>query len=85
MTVGCRKDADLLIFNGSIYTVNNHSDVVSAMVILDGQVIATGREDVLREKYKADREIDLKGKPVFPGFIDPHCHFYQLWANPSTG
>ena len=42
MTVGCRKDADLLLFNGSIYTVNNHSDIVSAMVILDGHVIATG-------------------------------------------
>jgi predicted amidohydrolase YtcJ len=77
MTVGCRKDADLLIFNGSIYTVNNHSDIVSAMVILDGRVIATGREDILREKYKAVREIDLEGKPVFPGFIDPHCHFFN--------
>ncbi len=31
----------------------------------------------LREKYKAVQEIDLKGKPVFPGFIDPHCHFYS--------
>jgi predicted amidohydrolase YtcJ len=77
MTVGCRKDADLLLFNGSIYTVNNQSDIVSAMVILDGHVIATGKEAVLREKYKARQEIDLKGKPVFPGFIDPHCHFFS--------
>ncbi len=47
MTVGCRKDADLLLFNGSIYTVNNQSDIVSAMVILDGHVIATGKEDLI--------------------------------------
>ncbi len=77
MTVGCRKDADLLLFNGSIYTVNTQSDIVSAMVILDGHVIATGKEAVLREKYRAHQEIDLKGKPVFPGFIDPHCHFFS--------
>jgi predicted amidohydrolase YtcJ len=77
MITSCRKNADLLLFNGSIYTVNNQSDIVSAMVILDGQVIATGKEADLREEYKSRQEIDLKGKPVFPGFIDPHCHFYD--------
>jgi predicted amidohydrolase YtcJ len=77
MTSGCRKDADLLLFNGSIYTVNDHSDIVSALVISGGHVIATGREADLRKEYKARRETDLKGQPVFPGFIDPHCHFYS--------
>jgi predicted amidohydrolase YtcJ len=77
MSVGCRKDADLLLFNGSIYTVNNQSDIVGAMIITDGRVIATGSESDLRKEYSALREIDLEKRPVFPGFIDPHCHFYS--------
>jgi predicted amidohydrolase YtcJ len=77
MIVGCRKDAELLLYNGIIYTVNNQSDIVTAMVILDGHVIATGNEASLRKEYKARRETDLKGQPVYPGFIDPHCHFFS--------
>src|SRR5512133_3514236 len=76
MNVGCREDADLLLYNARIYTVNKQSDIVSAMVIRNGRVIATGEEVNLRKKYRARRETDLKGKPVFPGFIDAHCHFY---------
>jgi len=77
MIVGCRKDADLLLFNGSIYTVNDHSDVVSAMVVRAGHIIETGNEADLRESYRTHKEIDLERKTVFPGFIDPHCHFYN--------
>ncbi len=77
MNMSCRKEADLLLFNGSIYTVNNQSDVAGAMVISDGHVMATGNEADLRKQYKAHTEIDLKGQPVFPGFIDPHCHFFN--------
>lgn len=77
MTAGCRKDADLLIFNSTLYTVNDRSEVASAMVILDGRIVATGNEADLRKEYNTLKEIDLEGKPVYPGFIDPHCHFYN--------
>ncbi|HAB28228.1 MAG TPA: amidohydrolase, partial [Xanthomarina gelatinilytica] len=29
----------------------------------------------------ADTIIDAKGRAVFPGFIDAHCHFYGLGMN----
>ncbi len=77
MTAGCRKDADLLVYNGTIYTVNDPFHVVSAMVILDGKVIATGRESDLRKEFNTRQEFDLKGSPAYPGFIDPHCHFFN--------
>ena len=77
MNISCRKDADLLLFNGRIYTVDDQADVAGAMVISEGHVLATGKEADLRKEYKTHREIDLKGQPVFPGFIDPHCHFFS--------
>ena len=67
MTAGCRKEADLLLFNGSIYTVNNQSDIVSAMVILDGHVIAIGKEDRIAGKIqgrpgnRSERKIRISG------------------------
>ncbi len=77
MTASCQKEADLLLFNGKIYTVNDQADVVSAMVIHDGHVMGTGKEVDLRKQFRCRKEIDLEGKTVFPGFIDPHCHFYN--------
>lgn len=77
MCVGCReKAADLMLYNGVIYTVNDAFEVADAVVITGGRIVAIGTDSVLREKYKAQKEIDLQRKPVFPGFIDPHCHFY---------
>ncbi len=66
---------DLLIYNTTIYTVDQRFAIVSAMVINDGQVIETGESNQLLKKYSALSKIDLKGKFVYPGFIDPHSHF----------
>jgi len=68
--------ADLLLYNGVIYTVNYSFEVADAMVIGGGKIIAVGPVSVLRKKFSATEEINLKGKPVYPGFIDSHCHFY---------
>lgn len=68
--------ADLLLHNGVIYTVNDSFEVADAMVIGGGKIIAVGSESVLRKEFSATEEINLQGKPVYPGFIDSHCHFY---------
>ena len=49
----------------------------SAVAIKDGRFIAVGGEEILNQ-YNAAAELDFKGLPVYPGFIDAHCHFYQL-------
>jgi predicted amidohydrolase YtcJ len=77
MIAGCREEAELLIYNGRIYTVNPSSEIVGAMVIGSGRIIATGNETDLRKKYRAAEEKNLGGKAVYPGFIDAHCHFYN--------
>jgi predicted amidohydrolase YtcJ len=69
-----REKADLILFNGRIYTVDSLFTIAEAMVIKDGKIIAVGNND-LKEHYDGEK-IDLKGAPVYPGFIDAHCHFY---------
>ena len=31
----------------------------------------------MEQKYNAREVIDAGGKPVYPGFIDAHAHFYE--------
>lgn len=70
-------DADLIIHNASIYTVNNSFDTATAVVVKDGKFIAVGDQDLLNQ-YNARSVVDLNGFPVYPGFIDAHCHFYNF-------
>ena len=70
-------NADLIIHNARIYTVNDSFELASTLVVKDGKFIAVGNDDLL-EKYSAAAKLDLKGIPIYPGLIDAHCHFYQL-------
>ena len=80
---GCREPelADLIIYNARVYTVDNDSTVVEAFAVKDGKFLEVGGSSFIRTKYKAQQEIDLKGKPVYPGFIDAHAHFYGYAQN----
>lgn len=73
-----KTKADLLLFNGIIYTVDSMFSNAEAMAVKDGKIIATGSSNDLMNNYDADSTIDLQGKFVYPGFIDAHCHFYGL-------
>lgn len=78
--LGCqsKQKADLLFFNGHIQTVDATFKEVEAFVVSEGKIIALGNQKDLLEKYKADSQINLQGKFVYPGLIDAHCHFYGL-------
>lgn len=70
------EEADLLIHNATIYTVNTEFTIAEAMAIKDGKIIDIGPNNELKNRYEAIREIDAKLKPIYPGFIDAHCHFF---------
>ena len=74
-------EADLLILNATIYTVDDEFGKYEAMAIKDGKVLALGNSDELQERYIAKKKIDLDGKFVYPGFIDAHAHLYGLGQN----
>ncbi|MFB9864934.1 amidohydrolase [Rufibacter immobilis] len=68
--------ADLLVYNATVYTVNPQFEKAEAFAVADGKILEVGTSETLRKKYKAAQEVDAQGKPVYPGLIDAHAHFY---------
>ncbi len=68
-------DANTVFVNGNILTVDSEFSVVEAMAIQGNQILAVGQtEEVLRLAGDNAIQIDLAGKTMLPGFIDPHVH-----------
>src|SRR3982750_4120190 len=75
ITCAWAADADLILHNGKIVTVDAQFAVRQAVAIKAGKITAVGRDaDVLKERGAATRVIDLKGKTVLPGLFDSHVH-----------
>ena len=70
------KKVDLIIHNAKIYTVDEDFSIAESMAIKDGKIMATGTSKEILEKYEAKERIDALGKSIYPGFIDPHSHFF---------
>ncbi|MEM9832312.1 MAG: amidohydrolase [Bacteroidota bacterium] len=74
--------ADLVIRNGTIYTVNDAQPQAEAVAVVDDKVAFVGSEaDV--EKWIGDETevLDLAGKIMTPGFIEGHAHFLGVGEN----
>jgi predicted amidohydrolase YtcJ len=75
------KKADLIVHHAKVYTVDKDFSVAECFAIKDGKFIAVGTNDEILSYYSASQVIDAMGKPVYPGFIDAHCHFYSYGLN----
>ncbi len=73
-----KAEADLLVYNAEIYTVDDDFNTAEAFVTKDGKFLEIGTAEELQKKYKISEKLDAGGKSVFPGFIDGHAHFYRL-------
>ena len=70
---GPEKKADLILRNGLIYTMNSAMDTVEAIVVQGGKILLAGTNEEA-DGFSADKEIDLAGRTVLPGFNDSHIH-----------
>ncbi|MFD0750658.1 amidohydrolase [Mucilaginibacter calamicampi] len=80
LATACKKkdfNADLLIKNAVVYTVDSAFTVADAFVVNGGKIVAVGKAADLEEEYHARQVLDVQGKAVYPGFIDAHSHFYD--------
>ncbi|NJO89870.1 MAG: amidohydrolase, partial [Chloroflexia bacterium] len=76
-----KKQADFIVTNAKIYTVDNDFSLKESFAVKDGKFVAVGTSEEILSKYKVDTIIDLKRKTVYPGFFDAHCHFYGYGLN----
>ena len=77
LLTSCNTRVDFIVHNAKVYTANRDMDVASAFAVKDGKFIAVGDESLLDE-YQTSNLVDAQGLPVYPGFIDAHCHFLSL-------
>ena len=82
---------ELIVHNGRIVSMDdrtpteNVGTVAQALAVRDGTILAMGtNEAVLALRGDKTRVIDLKGRTVIPGVIDPHSHFHD-YANAHWG
>jgi len=66
---------DLVLFNGTILTVDGSDSTAQALAVRGGKIVAIGtNQDILRLAGKQTRRIDLNGRTATPGLIDSHAH-----------
>lgn len=76
-----REQADLLLYNATVFTVDSAFTTTEAIAIHEGKVLATGDHATLEKAYQFAETRDLQGAFVYPGFIDAHCHFVYYGLN----
>lgn len=79
-----KEQADLIVYNAVVYTVNNSFDTVEAFAVKNGKILATGSSKDIQAEYEAKDEINADGKSVYPGFIDAHAHFFGYGQSLQT-
>jgi len=74
--------ANLILTNGKVMTVDASDTIVQAVAISGDKILATGTDEAIRAlSTPGAQEIDLQGRTVTPGLIDPHLHFRAVGLN----
>ena len=74
-------EADLVVHNAVIHTLDEMGTVHQAMAIKDGRILELGPEHQIRNRYAARHGFDASGQHLYPGFTDGHCHFLGYGLN----
>ncbi len=67
--------ADIVLVNGSVYTMDASRRWVQAVAISNGRIVFAGTDqDAVKYAGPLSNVVNLQGKMVLPGFIDSHVH-----------
>lgn len=82
VTSACSSDekpsADKIFHGGDIITVNDAQPSAGAVAVKDGIILAVGSEvEVMVHRGTATEVVDLAGRTLVPGFLDPHSHYFS--------
>ena len=71
-----RKKADIVLKNATYVNVFSNELCNGDIAVARGQIVGMG-------SYEGEREIDVSGKIVCPGFIDAHIHLESSLVSPK--
>jgi len=70
------QNADLVVRNGTIWTVDDDNPGAEAFAVQDGRFVYVGSDAGVKQHIGPETEvIDVDGAFVTPGFYDNHVHF----------
>jgi hypothetical protein len=68
-------EADLVITNGKVITVDENFSIKQAVAVKDGKIISVGTNDGVKSFIGSNTQVlDLQGKPILPGINESHMH-----------
>lgn len=74
---GAGHNADLIVINGRVLTMDEDNPAAEAVAVKDGAIVAIGsRASIETFKGQATKVIDAQGGSVLPGFIEAHMHLF---------
>jgi predicted amidohydrolase YtcJ len=79
---------DIIFTGGNILTIDDTFARADAMAVRGNRILAVGTLESARQAANSDaRVIDLAGRTLMPGLIDPHMHFvftaFEDWIDVS--
>lgn len=68
--------ADTIFLGGPIVTVNSNNEEVEALAVKEGKIVALGQQAEIKKNWSGSKTkvIDLNGRTLMPGFVEPHVH-----------
>lgn len=77
--------ADLILLNGDIRTMDPARPRASALAVAQGRILALGADADIRALARAGtRQVDAGGRLVLPGFQDAHVHLHSGGTDLAT-
>ncbi len=77
--------ADTIYFGGPIVTMVRDGDRVEALAVRSGRILFAGaKAEAMQHKGDATEIVDLEGRCLMPGFVDPHSHVVLQSAKFTT-
>ena len=68
----------MLVTNAHIITMDASHPNADTMLVVDGKILWVGMQADVPEEHNDLKRLDLKGKVVVPGFVEPHMHLPPL-------
>nr|WKN39841.1 amidohydrolase [Tunicatimonas sp. TK19036] len=84
LVASCKKQqvADLVVQNGTIYTVDDENPQAEAVAVVGDKIVFVGSQADAQQWIGDKTEVlDLQGKTMTPGFIEGHAHFMGVGEN----
>jgi len=81
-------EADLVITNAKVITVDREFSIKQAVAVKDGKILAVGTNDDVKTYIASDTKVlNLKDKPLLHGINESHMHapFFGACMPPAIG